>query len=93
MKFPKRHWRLLLPALATVAALAGCAENMPQPDPSEAWVALREEPTTTLMAEEIDGKRLNDGRFSRFQQENTGLRPASTSRVKVTVTVACVVLT
>lgn len=63
MKTVTSHWRLLLPAFATVAVLTGCAGNMPKPDPSEAWVALHEEPTTTLMAEKIDGKRLNDGRF------------------------------
>jgi hypothetical protein len=36
---------------------------MPKADPSEAWIGLQEEPSGVLMAEDLDGKRLNDGRY------------------------------
>ncbi|MEB0041154.1 MULTISPECIES: hypothetical protein [unclassified Pseudomonas] len=51
---------LLIPMLSVVALL--CAA-VPKPDPSEAWIGLREDPQSDLMAERVDGKRLNDGRY------------------------------
>jgi hypothetical protein len=54
---------LLIPMLSVVALLSACAGPMPKADPSEAWIGLQEEPSGTLMAEDIDGKRLNDGRY------------------------------
>jgi hypothetical protein len=54
---------LLLPLLGVVAVLSACAGPMPKADPSEAWIGLQEEPSGVLMAEDLDGKRLNDGRY------------------------------
>nr|WP_201168502.1 hypothetical protein [Pseudomonas sp. S31] len=59
----RTKWGLVIPLLGVLGALAGCAGPMPKASPDEAWVSLREEPTTTLMAETLDGKRLSDGRF------------------------------
>ena len=59
------RWRVVIPLLGALGVLGGCAGPMPKAAPDEAWVSLREEPTTTLMAETLDGKRLSDGRFSR----------------------------
>lgn len=58
-----KRWGLALPLLGALGVLAGCAGPMPKASPDEAWVSLREEPTTTLMAETLDGKRLGDGRY------------------------------
>lgn len=52
-----------LPVIGGLCILCGCASPMPTANPNEAWVGLREEPTTTLMAEAVDGKRLDDGRY------------------------------
>lgn len=54
---------LLVPLLGLVAVLSACAGPMPKADPSEAWIGLQEEPSGVLMAEDLDGKRLNDGRY------------------------------
>lgn len=54
---------LLVPMLGLVAVLSACAGPMPKADPSEAWIGLQEEPSGVLMAEDLDGKRLNDGRY------------------------------
>jgi hypothetical protein len=54
---------LLVPMLSLVAVLSACAGPMPKADPSEAWIGLQEEPAGVLMAEDLDGKRLNDGRY------------------------------
>jgi hypothetical protein len=54
---------LLVPLLSVVAVLSACAGPMPKADPSEAWIGLQEEPAGVLMAEDLDGKRLNDGRY------------------------------
>jgi hypothetical protein len=54
---------LLLPMLGLVGLLSACAGPMPKPDPTEAWIGLKEEPSAVLMAENLDGKRLNDGRY------------------------------
>jgi len=36
---------------------------MPKADPSEAWIGLKEEAPNDLLAERVDGKRVDDGRF------------------------------
>lgn len=54
---------MMIPVLSLVALLSACAGPMPKADPSEAWVGLQEEPSAVLMAEDLDGKRLNDGRY------------------------------
>jgi hypothetical protein len=54
---------LLIPALGAVLLLSACAGPMPQPDPSEAWIGLQEEAPNDLLAERIDGKRVDDGRY------------------------------
>jgi hypothetical protein len=57
-----KSW-LLIPMLGLVTALAGCAGPMPKADPSEAWIGFKEEPQGSLLADEVDGQRLNDGRY------------------------------
>ncbi|WP_110949212.1 PA0061/PA0062 family lipoprotein [Pseudomonas bohemica] len=54
---------LLVPMLGLVAVLSACAGPMPKADSSKAWIGLQEEPSGVLMAEDVDGKRLNDGRY------------------------------
>ncbi|MFK3797028.1 MULTISPECIES: hypothetical protein [unclassified Pseudomonas] len=54
---------LLVPMLGVVAVLSACAGPMPKADPAEAWIGLQEEPSGVLMAEDVDGHRLNDGRY------------------------------
>lgn len=54
---------LLIPMLSLVALLAACAGPMPQPDPSEAWIGLREEAPNDLLAERVDGQKIDDGRY------------------------------
>lgn len=54
---------LAIPLLSLFAVLAGCAGPMPKPNPSEAWVSLQEETPEVLLAEKLDGQRLDDGRF------------------------------
>ncbi|MFJ4345469.1 hypothetical protein [Pseudomonas sp. NPDC089401] len=88
-------WALLLPVLGALGALGGCAGPMPKASPDEAWVSLREEPTSTLMAETLDGKRLEDGRYFEVPKgqhtlgatlfvEGDGDSNGSTCRVDVT---------
>jgi hypothetical protein len=48
----------------TAALLLGaCASPIPPQDPAQAWVELRSNAGTLLMADQLDGERLNDGRF------------------------------
>mgnify|MGYP001439565841 CR=1 FL=1 len=56
-------WRVLIPILGMVGLLSGCAGPMPKPDAREAWVGFREEPDAVLLAANLDGKRLDDGRY------------------------------
>lgn len=46
-----------------VLVLSACASPVPSPDPSQAWVELRSNAGTLLMADQLDGQRLNDGRY------------------------------
>lgn len=61
----RRHSLLLMPALCAVLLLSACAAPIPKADPSEAWIGLKEEAPNDLMAERVDGKRVDDGRFLR----------------------------
>jgi hypothetical protein len=46
-----------------VLVLSACASPLPAPDPNQAWVELRSEPGSLLMADRLDEQRLNDGRY------------------------------
>jgi len=51
-------------ALILGASLLGaCASPLPARDPAQAWVALHASAGTLLMADRLDGQRLNDGRY------------------------------
>lgn len=54
---------LLIPALGLACLLSACAWPMPQPDPSQAWIGLQEEAPNDLMAERVDGQKVDDGRY------------------------------
>jgi hypothetical protein len=43
--------------------LSACAAPLPPRDPGLAWVELQSSAGTMLMAERLNGERLNDGRF------------------------------
>src|SRR3990167_4427469 len=43
--------------------LSACASPLPTRDPGLAWVDLYTTASDLLMAEELDGKRVNDGRY------------------------------
>lgn len=49
--------------LFALALLGGCAGPLPAHDPQMAWVDLYTAPGKTLMAERLDGKSVNDGRY------------------------------
>ncbi|MHB9799531.1 PA0061/PA0062 family lipoprotein [Pseudomonas sp. MT3] len=49
--------------LFALALLGGCAGPLPAHDPQMAWVDLYTTPGKTLMAERLDGKSVNDGRY------------------------------
>lgn len=52
-----------LPLLAVLALLGACAGPLPQPDPQQAWVELHTASGELLMAETVDNRRINDGRY------------------------------
>lgn len=73
----------LLPALLLPLLLNACAGPLPSPDPRQAWVELYATSGRLLMADRLDGQRLNDGRYFqvspgrhelqlRFQHEVSG---------------------
>ncbi|WP_343576050.1 hypothetical protein [Pseudomonas sp.] len=49
--------------LFALALLGACAGPLPAHDPQLAWVDLYTTPGKTLMAERLDGKSVNDGRY------------------------------
>lgn len=52
------------PALiASLLLLGACASPLPARDPGMAWVDLYTTASDLLMADKLDGKRLNDGRY------------------------------
>ncbi|MGX5217381.1 PA0061/PA0062 family lipoprotein [Pseudomonas sp. S9] len=48
---------------ACALALTACASELPQPSPDQAWVDLYASAGYLLMANKLDGKRLDDGRY------------------------------
>ncbi|SEP79904.1 hypothetical protein SAMN04244573_00480 [Azotobacter beijerinckii] len=55
---PRLSW------LTILLLLSACAGPLPDPDPKMAWVELEaREVTSLLMAERLDGQRLDDGRY------------------------------
>lgn len=54
--------RYLAP-LVSLLMLTACAAPLPARDPGMAWVDLYTTASDLLMADELDGKRLNDGRY------------------------------
>ena len=63
MSFKSLKPLLLIPALGAVLLLSACAGPIPKADPSEAWIGLKEEAPNDLMAERVDGHRVDDGRY------------------------------
>lgn len=53
----------LLPVLGLAALLSACAGTLPKPDPHDAWVGLQEEARDNMLAEQLDGHPLKDGRY------------------------------
>lgn len=49
--------------LSAVLVISACASPLPAPDPNQAWVELRSDPGSLLMADRLDDQRLNDGRY------------------------------
>ncbi|MFB4391157.1 MULTISPECIES: hypothetical protein [unclassified Pseudomonas] len=50
--------------LIALSALGACASPLPPKDPEKAWVDLyTTTPGRTIMADRLDGKRLEDGRY------------------------------
>ncbi|NVZ63039.1 hypothetical protein HX867_13190 [Pseudomonas gingeri] len=54
--------RKLLSLLA-LASLGGCVSPLPAVDPQMAWIDVGTHTGTLVMAESVDKKRLDDGRF------------------------------
>ncbi|MDX1370334.1 hypothetical protein [Pseudomonas sp.] len=52
-----------LALLGCLLVLSACATPLPPPDPNQAWVELRSPAGNLLMADRLDGRRLNDGRY------------------------------
>lgn len=48
---------------AGLLTLTACASPLPAPDPNQAWVEPFAFAGDLLMADKLDGKRLNDGRY------------------------------
>ena len=56
--------QVLIPLLlASLLMLGACASPLPAVDPNMAWVDLKGEGIDLLMAERLDRKRVNDGRY------------------------------
>lgn len=55
--------RALFPMLISALLLSACASPLPPHDPTLAWVDLYTPASDLLMADELDDKRLNDGRY------------------------------
>ncbi|WP_397459161.1 hypothetical protein AB3464_05750 [Pseudomonas asplenii] len=53
----------IIPVLGAALLLSACAGPIPKADPSKAWISLQEETPNDLMAERVDGKPVNDGRY------------------------------
>ncbi|OCW24014.1 MULTISPECIES: hypothetical protein [Pseudomonas] len=53
----------MIPVLGAALLLSACAGAIPKADPSKAWISLQEETPNNLLAERVDGKPVNDGRY------------------------------
>lgn len=53
----------LFALIACLPVLAACSSPVPKPDPGQAWVELHTTGSDLLMANRLDGTRLDDGRF------------------------------
>lgn len=49
--------------LASLFVLSACSSPVPKPDPGQAWIELYATASDLLMADKLDGERLNDGRY------------------------------
>lgn len=49
--------------LASLLLLGACASPLPPADPGRAWVELHSTASDLLMADKLDGERLDDGRY------------------------------
>ncbi|MDX1724518.1 MAG: hypothetical protein R3355_15580 [Pseudomonas sp.] len=49
--------------IISLLMLSACASPLPPRDPGLAWVDLYTTASDLLMADELDGKRVNDGRY------------------------------
>ncbi|BCQ61521.1 hypothetical protein PBOI14_32710 [Pseudomonas sp. Boi14] len=67
---------LLLPGLGLVCLLSACAGPLPKADPQQAWIDLAPESPNDLLADSVDGKRLNDGRYFQVSPGQHRLRMA-----------------
>jgi hypothetical protein len=54
---------LLIPSLSLVCLLSACAGPMPKADPSEAFIGLEQPGSDDLLAQRVDGRNVNDGRY------------------------------
>ncbi|WP_338524932.1 hypothetical protein NUH87_04450 [Pseudomonas batumici] len=54
---------MLISTLGLVGLLSACAAPVPKADPSEAWIGLGQGSSDDLLAERVDGKRVDDGRY------------------------------
>lgn len=54
---------MLIPTLGLAFLLSACAGPMPKADPSEAWIGLQDEAPSDMLAEKVDGRKIDDGRF------------------------------
>jgi len=54
---------MLVPMLGLVGLLSACAGPMPQANPNDAWVGLKGDTQSSMLAERLDGKNLKDGRY------------------------------
>jgi len=54
---------MLIPTLGLAFLLSACAGPMPKADPSQAWIGLQDEAPNDMLAEKVDGHKIDDGRF------------------------------
>lgn len=54
---------LLIPGLGVVCLLSACIGPLPKADPGMAWIGLQEEAPNDMLAERVDGKLIDEGRF------------------------------
>ncbi|WP_268798668.1 PA0061/PA0062 family lipoprotein [Pseudomonas huanghezhanensis] len=52
-----------LPLIVALGLLGGCASPLPPVDPQQAWIDLHTFTGKLVMADKLDGKRTEDGRY------------------------------